>query len=52
MSTFVTQSWKALAAGLAAGAAAFQAGQNLGLSVAAGVSAAALVWFVPNTSAA
>lgn len=48
MKQFLTQSWKATAAGLAAGAAAFQAGQNLSLSIAAGVGAAALVWFVPN----
>ena len=51
MNQFVQQSWKALAAGLAAGAAAFQAGQNLSLSVAAGIGAAALVWFVPNAAA-
>lgn len=50
MPKFLMQSWKAVAAGLGAGAAAFQAGQNLSLSFAAGVSAAALVWFVPNSN--
>lgn len=52
MTQFLMQSWKAVAAGLAAGAAAFQAGQNLSLSVAAGVGAAAVVWFVPNKETA
>lgn len=51
MSSFLQQSWKAVAAGLATGAAAFQAGQNLSLSVAAGVGAAAVVWWVPNAAA-
>lgn len=48
MKQFLTQSWKAAAAGLAVGAAAFQAGQNLSLSIAAGIGGAAVVWFVPN----
>lgn len=52
MKQFLMQSWKAVAAGLAAGAVAFQSGQNLSLSIAAGVGAAAVVWFVPNADAA
>lgn len=48
--TFLMASWKAAAAGLAAGAVAFQAGQNLGTSVATGIGAAAIIWFVPNKS--
>jgi hypothetical protein len=49
---FLYASWKALAAGLAAGAVAFQSGQNLSLSVAAGVGAFALTWVIPNQDAA
>ncbi len=50
MGNFLMASWKAAAAGVAAGAVAFQAGQNLSLSIATGVGAAALIWFVPNKS--
>ncbi len=48
MGNFLMASWKALAAGLVAGAAAFQAGQNLGTSAAVGVGAFGITWIVPN----
>lgn len=46
--TLINETRKAIAAGLAAGAVAFQAGQPLSIAVAIGVGAAAAVWAVPN----
>lgn len=45
---FITASWKAITAGVAAGAGAFQAGGTLQTSIAAGLATAALTWVVPN----
>lgn len=48
MTAFLNECRKAIAAGLTAGAVAFQSGQNLSVSVAVGVGAFALAWAVPN----
>lgn len=48
MTAFLQATWKATAAGIGAGALAFQSGQNLSLSIAAGVAMFAVVWAVPN----
>lgn len=45
---FVASAMKALAAGVAAGAGAFQAGGTVQTSLAAGVAAAALTYVVKN----
>lgn len=44
----INETRKAIAAGLAAGAVAFQAGQPLSIALAIGVGAAAVIWGVPN----